>query len=407
MLLALIPPMLILLVLWVLEIPNSEEIVNRYARAMRGFANMWFAGSLAPERMYVLFDRELYAQAIRAQFGEDFVRQVWGYPPSMLLIAAPVSMLPLGWSFALWTLGGLFAFVAALRTREALLPWGVAVACLFAPAVWENALSGQTGAFAGGMLLAGLMTTATRPRMAGLMLGALAVKPQMGLLVPFHLMASGRWLTLAWGAAACLGMAAAAGLLFGWEAWVAFFGGTGAKMAGIMSEPWAGTPAQVNFTSPFMALRALGVPLSLAWSGQALVAVGCIAVCWTVSRRLRHAPASSKAVGVALVVALDLLAVPYSHNYDMPALAAAAAILFRDGMIKGNASVTERAILALAWVWPGAMLPVALFAPSLSAACPVLGAIALAGVAWVGLQRALPRTETFEAQSYDGTGRLT
>ncbi len=379
---ALLPGLFTFVVMWVL-VPDAEG--DTQARAMRGFANMWFAGRAALWDPGLIFDATAYGDALRAAFGPDFFRHSWGYPPSMLLVAAPFGALPMLPAFLLWTALGFVAFALAARSAGGPgVPAGVALAALFSPALLENALSGQTGALAGALLVAGLLGAATRPRSSGLMLGVLAVKPQMGLLVPVHLLAARRWRTLGWGAVSCLGMAALSLSIWGMESWSAFLSSSGSKVSGVLSAPFQALPSQTNFTSPFMAARALGAGLAFAWVIQGIVSLACVAVCIAASSRLRGLEdPESRRVAVALVIALDLLAVPYSHNYDLPALALATALVWRYGTVRGTAVPAEKAILAFAWFWPGAMVLFPVFVPALAALSPILGAASIAAVAVV------------------------
>ena len=58
-----------------------------------------------------------------------------------------------------------------------------------------------------------------RPLVAGILLGALTVKPQLGLLFPLMLILTGRWMVFAAAAATALALAGMTALLFGTEVW--------------------------------------------------------------------------------------------------------------------------------------------------------------------------------------------
>ena len=392
---ALIPALLMFLILWIIPAAGHEG-TERTARAMRGFTNIWFAGSMARSPDGVPYDFNAYNAALRSVFGENFPRHIWGYPPSMLLAAAPFSFLPIFASFLLWTLLGVFSLVCAtgLTGREKHLPFGVIAAGILSPAVAENALSGQTGALAGSLLLGGLILCTTWPRLSGFMFGILAVKPQMGFLIPMHLIAARKWLVLLWGAAGLTVMFILSCMFFGMDSWIKFAAGTGKGMSEIMSMPWTGAPAQVNFTSPFMGFRALGISLGAAWLIQALITIGCAITCWKITRRVISITGNYPADGtelkflcIAVVVCLDLLSVPYSHNYDMPAMAFAVALIVRNGILHNNILITEKIFLFIAWLWPGVMVLLPVFTPGIAPACPVIGAFSLFITAFTGIRR--------------------
>jgi hypothetical protein len=365
---SLVPGLLTLAVLW-LTPPHSPE---RYAHAMRGFSNMWAAGRAAGSgHLGLLQDRDAYAAWVRSLLGPGMPRQVWGYPPAFLLVAVPLAALPLGAGFAAWTLGGLGALLAAMRCTGMRSP--VLGIVLASPPVLAGALSGQTGAFTAAATVFGLAAMERAPTAAGLCLGALVAKPQLGLLLPVCMLASRRWKALAAAAASAFLLAAAAGLAFGWDAWAGFLLRTSPTMAAILQAPWTGAPEQANVVSPFMAARAAGAGLPAAWALQGAVAAACATACWTAWSRRTADPGAR----IALTACLSLLATPYVHDYDMvvlaPACAALAARGYATGWLRG-----ERACLALAWAWPGACV---LASATIHGAASVAAALACAGTA--------------------------
>ena len=385
-------PILTMFVLWVGPLSHGLTHTQGIAVAMRGFANMWFAGSVATTQPDALSDPSLYTSLLRNTLGTGFPSQAWGYPPSMLFIAVPLSMLPLLMAFTLWTVTGIFLFHrACARAGDRALPQVIATVCMLSPALAENALSGQTGALAGAVLLAGLLGTRT-PAASGILLGLLSLKPQMGLLLPVHLWMSGRLLTLLWAGLSAVGLAALSLLVFGWQPWHAFLSG-GGGVGSMMQAPWSGAPAQTGFTSPFMAFRALAAPLWMAWTLQGCITLVCIITCSYASRNKASAARKRELLPlqVGLVIALDLLATPYSHAYDMPALAVVVAMLCHDrlrhGPLCGALRFLELPFLCMAWVWPGAMVMLPALIPDVAWCSPVLGATSLAGTSWVAWTR--------------------
>ena len=73
---------------------------------------------------------------------------------------------------------------------------------------------------AAGLLLGELMHRGAR---RGIAFGLLTVKPQLGLLVPVLLIAQGNWRTFFAAAATALVLAALSVLVYGAEAWQAYF----------------------------------------------------------------------------------------------------------------------------------------------------------------------------------------
>jgi hypothetical protein len=56
-----------------------------------------------------------------------------------------------------------------------------------------------------------------RPLLAGLLVGLLTIKPQLGVLIPVLLIASGRWRVFTVATVTALALAAAAVMLFGMQ----------------------------------------------------------------------------------------------------------------------------------------------------------------------------------------------
>ena len=160
------------------------------------------------------------ALAIRT-FGADFDSVTWLYPPHALLLLAPPAMLPfgLGW---LALLGGSFALFLAV-TRSALPPLpNLLFAILISPCVIGTFLAGQTGFLASAFLVGGLLLFKRRPVLAGILIGLLTIKPQLGLLIPLILLASGAYRTLAAAIVTTVGLILLSAAVFGPDVWRAY-----------------------------------------------------------------------------------------------------------------------------------------------------------------------------------------
>src|SRR5689334_18035653 len=60
------------------------------------FSNLWAGGRMALDgHVGTLFDVDAYRAALRGMFGPDLPNQEWSYPPSILLIGAPLATLPI------------------------------------------------------------------------------------------------------------------------------------------------------------------------------------------------------------------------------------------------------------------------------------------------------------------------
>jgi hypothetical protein len=352
--------------LWLAAIPGFE--VDGVALAARDYTSMWATGHLVSHgQLALLFDREMFNAALHALFGPGLPVQVWSYPPPWLLIAVPISALPLFKGFLVWTGATLVALWLALRAGG--LPAIACTAVLCSPAVADNALAGQNGALTATLLLGGFLLVDRRPVLAGAMFGALVFKPQLALLVPICLLASSNWRALSAGAITAGAAVIASALFFGSEAWWEFFTRTQPTLAGILHEPWAGTPFQRIFVSPLMAARSVGASLPVAYGVQIAITLSCGIAVWRIWSR----PCADLVLRAALTVPLTLVAAPWVHSYDMVPLAAAVIVLFR------HRKRSSPLLLGFAWFWPGAAVLLPIPMP--------LEVASIVSIGWLGMLR--------------------
>ena len=348
--------------------------------AVRDYLNLWGAGKLAAAGDFsTLFHPAQYDSWIKRLFGAELYVRTWSYPPSMVFLALPLAALPLLFGFLAWVTGSVALLMTILRRCG--LPWLTCLAVLCSPAVIENALAGQNGAFTASLLEGGLLLIGPKPVMAGVLFGLLTTKPHLGLLVPFCLVACGAWRTMAAAAITAVAVVAASALAFGPETWMWFLTDVRHYMTAEILERPLGETFQNMMATPFILARWLGMRLPMAYALQAMVTVGCIGLAWQAWCR----PAANPKARTALTAALALLATPYGYSYDTVGVAVGVA------MLAGMASQTgfrplEAVLLAAAWAWPG--LPFWLAGTGL----PPFGCLTLAGVAWCAWRRLEPAT---------------
>jgi len=355
---ALLPPLLVTVAFWI--VPIGDLGADRIAVAARDYTDMWAAGHLvASGEGHILFDQTAFNAALKSMFGAGFTYQVWPYPPPTLLLAVPLSMLPLFPGFLMYTIGTAALLWLALRSSG--LKTAACAAVVLSPAVADNALTGQNGSLTGALLLGGLSLVQRRPVLAGVILGALIIKPQLGLLVPVCLVASGSWLALLAMAISGGTLIALSGVLFGLEAWVGFFVHTRPMIEAILQAPWQALPSQQIFASSFMAVRSIGASVQVATYSQFAVTIVCAVVAW----RTWRAPQVDPILRAALTGLLAVAAAPWVHSYDMIPLAVAITLLVP------LAGWSCQLLLGLAWFWPGAVviLPIPLLLSVASVLC--------------------------------------
>jgi hypothetical protein len=271
----------------------------------------------------------------------------WHYPPTFLLPVAPLGLLPYPAALALFVLATAALWGVLLR-RVLTDPraWIVAAA---APAGLINLLDGQNGFLTASLAGFALLSLRRRPIVAGVLIGLLAIKPQLAVLFPLALVAEGSWRSIAAAAATASAFALASLAAFGAADWAAFF--RDLPIAQAMTDagalPWGAMP-----TANVFALS-LGAPLVVARALQAAVALFAAYCVWRAWRN-RAAPFAAKA---ATLLAASLLVSPYLFDYDLVWAALAvgwlATLGLRDGFRRG-----EREILLFAYLAPAVMPPV-------------------------------------------------
>lgn len=179
---------------------------------------------------------DLYDMKAQAALAAQHVPEAAGirylplYPPQVSMFFAPLAHLSYGWALTLWWLlsGTIYATCCysvwgtcpSLRLRGGT----VAVLALAYPAFFHLIAWGQTSALALACFTLMFFLRGNRNFLAGLVLGCLIFKPQLGLAAVVVLVSVGAWRTLI-GAALSATLELAAGVLYyGWEPLRHWFG---------------------------------------------------------------------------------------------------------------------------------------------------------------------------------------
>ncbi len=321
---------------------TGSGLMNEAGLAVgRDFTMFWSASVLALEGSAgSVYDFQLIRELQGSLTGvPDPAYPVWLYPPTGLLLVAPVSLLPYKASLVVWTVAGLGALGAVLW-RILRDPAAVAFLLLF-PAVSLCLINGQSGVWLAAVLGGGLALLDRRPWLAGIMLGVATVKPQMLLLVVPCLLVGRHWRAIGGLAATFRGMVALSVLAFGTGAWTGFFDSVlgGVDILGQV-RPLERMP------SAFVAASLVGLGRGAATALQVAVALLMLAaVGWLWLKRFPMAIRGS-----ALLFAVPLVT-PYSFDYDLAVLTVALAWLLLEGGRRGVLR-REKVLLAVLWVAP-------------------------------------------------------
>jgi len=187
----------------------------------RDFLNLWMYGVAAfephPARYY---DIATYNDALAHLLGPGYPGQNWPNPPTALVVMAPFGVLNYFPALFAWAAASGLAFYLAGRREVASLRTLLIV--LVSPAALLCVLSGQSSLLTSAALLAIFACLDEQPATAGVLIGLLTVKPQLGILFPFALIASGRWKVFGWAAFTALSLWLASVAIGGTESWQAY-----------------------------------------------------------------------------------------------------------------------------------------------------------------------------------------
>lgn len=331
--------------------------------ADKDFANYWTAGKLilAGETADLFGPQPGYFSHLTAAFGEDYPWHNWSYPPHYLLLLWPLGFVGYEVAMLLFLLATGTLFVWALRgfagTRKAWIVLLFAAAPLIAHNIW----TAQNGFLTAGLALGALALRAERPIVAGILLGLLTFKPQLGILFPFLLLAERRWTVIASAAATAVALVALSALLFGLDAWRGYLSEVVPYQQLVMRE-LEGTFLWM-LPSIYGTLRLWGSAADPALTAHLFVAVpvfvASVASFWLVKNAIWRA--------VILLIATFLIT-PYALTYDLGMVAAAAGMMIflskRDGWDSPPATI----LLAVTISLPIMMMPLGAFGISVAPA---------------------------------------
>jgi hypothetical protein len=316
------------------------------------FINFWSGPFLAwHQRAAEIYNVDAFHAFEQSIVGVHLQAYNYSYPPVLLVLTAPLALIPYLPGLVLWLSAGWFAFYRSLRLA---MPNGRALLFAFAtPAVFINAVAGQNGTWTAALFGAGLGLLDRWPIMAGGFLGLLAYKPQLGILIPIALLAGRRWRALAAASVTAGALVVISLVWLGPDIYADYL----QRLALIRHFSLEdGTGVWHRSLSVFTAARRLGADVQIAYIAQALVggvAALAVAAVWFRGATFR--------IRNATLILGTCLATPYLQDYDMAFGALVVAWLWQDEEVRQVAEFPL--FLACA-----AVLLIPLFAASLALA---------------------------------------
>lgn len=297
-------------------------LVNSHGQPLPGeFLAFWSAGQMAasghPADAYdIQLLHQLQVQDTGVPFGGYFM---WLFPPPFFLVAALLAQLPYIAAFALWAIATLVIYAICVdrlfRNRAMAIAYGLSPAAFVTFIVAQNGL--LTAALFGGALL----TLKRMPIVSGLLLAALVIKPQFGLLFPAALIAGSHWKALAT-AAIATGLWVLALLMMDPALASSFAHALGVARVELLT---LGHQGWNKLQSVYGLLRIIGLGDEVSSVLAALLGLALLVAVFATWRSRLSFPMKA-----AILVVSSLAVSPYSYVFDFPLLTIAVGYLWRD-----------------------------------------------------------------------------
>jgi Glycosyltransferase family 87 len=240
------------------------------------------------------------------------------YPPDFLLACWWLRDFAYTPAKAIWTLAGLASLIpAAWYLFRPQRSWICVTAILASPAATLNLVLGQTAFFSTALLLSGLALLPKRPVLAGVAFGLLTLKPQLGILLPFFLLARGEWRAIGTAALTSGALIGLSCVLLPPKLWLLW----AASLPAYQHDYFSSHGLNLNIlVTPAANLITLGVRPAFAWAAQTLCTAIVALLVFLTARRAPYR------LAVAALLAGSFLAVPHAYAYDTVTLPAAMAL---------------------------------------------------------------------------------
>lgn len=270
--------------------------------------------------------------AVAALYGD----YPWAYPPTYFLLIAPLALFSYVAGALVWMVGTLALYGAGIG---AILPRRSAVlAAAASPFALWCFYAGQNGFLTAALIAGVLALLDRRPIVAGILLGLLTMKPQLGIVFPLILALTGRWRVFGAAAATAIVLALLSFLLFGAGAWRAFLLALQTQSGAVLDR---GDVLFYKQQTVHAVLRLLGAGEAFAWTAHVAVALSALGfTAW-----LWRQPVDDRLKAAALAMTA-LLATPYLFLYDLPILSVPLVFLASLGSARGFIP-GERSLLAV------------------------------------------------------------
>ncbi|GAB5387549.1 MAG: hypothetical protein Alpg2KO_05170 [Alphaproteobacteria bacterium] len=314
----------ITLVLWLL---SMDQLMDSRQQIFAGdFLAFWSAGRIWCELGFEQVYRDLAQKAMHAHASAAYPNVMrFAYPPFALYLFGGLGALPF--------VPAAFAFIYGTMTMLGVVLHRIlgrvdlTMLFLAAPAALWCVLRGQSSFLLAAVFGIAMLCLPRRQVLAGLAIAVLAIKPQLGLLLPIALLAAGFYRAFAAAAIAVLALIGSTLIVFDlaiWERWLFAADAVGrlVNQNGDFIFP-PNLPASIYGTGLMLGTPRL--PMLIMHFVVAAIAAGiALWCCWQYRKGKLDWPLAG-----AVVIAATLLVNPYILIYDLTLLLIPMAILFQ------------------------------------------------------------------------------
>ena len=274
-----------------------------------------FIAAHDPAALYDSAQLQAFEQQLYAGFHSFYP---YLYPPTLLLTLSWLRALPFGAAELAWGALGIGALALACRAAFPGHARVVLAALLASPAALLCLATGETGLFTTALLLAGFAALPRAPLLAGLWFGLLTLKPQLGVMLPFFLLARREVKAILAACLTALVLNGASALIYPARLWRLWW-----RTLPAYQDSYFHAAKALNLNiliTPSANIVALGGSIGLAWAVQMLCALAMAGVVIWAARRAPYR------LAVAVTLVAGFLAQPHAYAYDSIAVVAALAL---------------------------------------------------------------------------------
>ena len=306
----------------------------------RDFLTFYAAGWMALKGLAVSSYDLTSLHAVQLRHVPGASSFAWYYPPTALLLNAPLAWLSHTAAY--------LTFMAASLGIYALGCWRnwpdkrTLFAVFGFTGITVNIVFGQNGLLTAGLFLLAWADLPKHPARAGIWLALLALKPHLFCVWLPLLILSKQWRVLTSFALFSCYLMMLSLWAFGPETWLAWWHSIAQAQANLAlgKLPWD------KMISVYADLRLLGLATIWAYAGQALVALTALLLCTDIWRRTRQQTLKGSALALA-----TLCISPYLYDYELAWLGVVLLLLCQRGVAMGFCR-GERLLYVALWLYP-------------------------------------------------------